>query len=46
MKKIYEIPEVEVTEFEIEDIVTVSFGGDNDVSNPWSKSGSDYVITH
>lgn len=42
MKKTYEIPEVEVTEFEIKDIVTASdgYGGDNDFENPWSKSTS------
>ena len=46
MKKTYKIPEVEVTEFEINDIVTTSdgYGGDNDLSNPWSKSNSYWNI--
>ena len=39
MKKTYQNPEVEVTEFKIEDVITTS-GGDNDLPNPWSKSTS------
>lgn len=40
MKKTYKNPEIEVTEFEVKDILTTSdgYGGDNDFENPWGQS--------
>jgi hypothetical protein len=39
MKKIYQVPDVEVIEFKNEDVITTS-GGDNDLENPWGRSAS------
>lgn len=37
MKAFYEIPELEIVEFEVEDIITTSVGGvDPDVTEPTS----------
>ena len=34
MKEFYNKPEIEITMFETEDVITTSFG-DNDAENPW-----------
>lgn len=37
MKEIYESPNLEVIEYETEDVITVSGFGDNDFTDPWGK---------
>ncbi len=35
MKEIYESPNIEIIEYETNDVITVSVYGDNDFSDPW-----------
>lgn len=36
MREIYESPELEISTYEIEDVITNSYG-DNDFSDPWGN---------
>ena len=36
IKELYQTPDFEIAEYEIEDVVTLSGFGDNDIENPWS----------
>lgn len=36
MREIYESPELEISAYEIEDVITASFG-DNDFQDPWGN---------